>query len=153
MSETLTRGLRASGPPLDLLGRLLLVSVFIAEGWDKLAHYPGALAYMAMHGVPGALLPFAILVEIGCSLLVLAGWHTRLAALGLAVFSAAAAILFHLGVPGRSELLHFEKDLALAGAFLILAARGAGGLSLDALGEAGWWVAPSAADRRSRSAS
>jgi putative oxidoreductase len=51
----------------------------------------------------------------------------------LAAFCAAAAVIFHTKFGDRNQLLHFEKDLALAGAFLILCAHGAGRYSIDAM--------------------
>ncbi len=116
-----------------LLGRLLLAALFLHEAWSKLTGYAGAVAYMQAFGVPGQLLPFAIAVELGCGLLILLGYHTRLAALLLAGFCVAAAVLFHTKFADRNQLLHFEKDLAIAGGLLVLFARGGGAWALDAL--------------------
>lgn len=41
------------------------------------------------------------------------------------------ASLFHTNFASQNELLHFEKDLAIAGGMFILALSGAGGLSVD----------------------
>jgi putative oxidoreductase len=78
-----------------LVGRLLLAAIFLHEAWSKFAAYPAALAYMQAFGVPGQLLPLAIAVELGCGLLILCGYHTRGAALVLAGFCLATAVLFH----------------------------------------------------------
>ncbi len=115
------------------LGRLLLAAIFLHEAWAKLTAYGAAVSYMEAFGLPGWLLPFAIAVELGGGVMVLAGYYTRPAALALALFCIATAVLFHNKFGVRSELLHFEKDLAIAGGFLVLAARGAGTWSLDAL--------------------
>jgi putative oxidoreductase len=88
---------------------------------------------MEAYGVPALLLPLALAVELGAGLMIAFGYATRLAALALAGFCLLAALVFHTGFGERNQLLHFEKDLALAGAFLVLAARGAGAFSLDAL--------------------
>jgi len=114
-------------------GRLLLAAIFLHEAWSKLTGYPAALAYMQAFGVPGQLLPFAIAVELGCGVLIVGGYHTRVAALLLAGFCLATAILFHSRLGDRNQLLHFEKDLAIAGGLLVLFARGAGAWALDAL--------------------
>jgi putative oxidoreductase len=115
------------------LGRLLLAAIFLHEAWAKLTAYDAAVAYMQAFGLPGWLLPFAIAVELVGGLLVIAGLYTRIAALALAVFCVATAVIFHTKFGNRNELLHFEKDLAIAGGFLVLAARGAGAWALDAL--------------------
>ena len=108
------------------VGRLLLASIFILEGWSKLKGYDAATAYMTRFGVPGALLPAVIAIEIAGGLMVAAGWQTRIAAVGLAVFCVLAAILFHANFSDRNQLLHFEKDLAIAGGLVVLAVVGAG---------------------------
>ena len=88
---------------------------------------------MQAFGVPGELLPLAIAVELGCGLLILCGYHTRATALILAGFCLATAVLFHGKFGDRNQLLHFEKDLAIAGGLLLLFAHGAGAWAIDAL--------------------
>jgi putative oxidoreductase len=116
-----------------LAGRVLLAAIFLHEAWTKLAGYQAALAYMDAYGVPGLLLPPAIAVELVGGVLILLGYYTRPAALALAAFCVATAVLFHTKLGDRNQLLHFEKDLAIAGGFLVLFARGAGAWALDAL--------------------
>jgi putative oxidoreductase len=116
-----------------LAGRLLLGGIFLHEAWSKLAAYSGAVAYMEAFGVPGLLLPLAIAAELGGGLLIVFGFYTRAAALVLAAFCVATAILFHTNFSDRNQLLHFEKDLAIAGGFLVLFGCGAGAWALDAL--------------------
>lgn len=115
-----------------VVGRILLAGIFLHEAWSKLAGYSAALAYMHAFGIPGQLLPLAIAVELGCGLLIACGYYTRAAALVLAGFCVATAILFHDKINDRNQLLHFEKDLAIAGGLLVLFARGAGAWALDA---------------------
>jgi len=135
------------GAAASLLARLLLAALFVIEGWSKIKGYDGAVAYMQRFGVPGALLPLAILVELGGGLMVAVGWQTRLAALALAGFALLAAVLFHTNFADRNQELHFFKDLAIAGGFLALVAHGAGAWSLDALMPGGsvssFWRRPS----------
>jgi putative oxidoreductase len=116
-----------------LAGRLLLAAIFLHEAAAKLMGYPAALAYMQAFGVPGQLLPFAIAVELSCGLLILLGYQTRVAAMILAGFCLVAASLFHTRLGDRNQLLHFEKDLAIAGGLIMLFAHGAGRWSLDAI--------------------
>jgi putative oxidoreductase len=119
-------------PAAALLGRLFLSAIFLHEAHAKLTGYTGAVAYMEAFGVPGALLPLAIAVELGAGLLILVGFQTRIAALILAAFCVATSLLFHTKFGVRNELLHFEKDLAIAGGFLVLAAFDGGAWSVDA---------------------
>ena len=122
--------LRASAA---LLGRLLLAALFILEGWSKVRGYAPAVAYMQHFSVPGQLLPLAIALELGGGLLLAIGWQTRLVAPALAVFCVFAAALFHNDFASRNEVIHFEKDLAIAGGLLVLFAFGAGRYSLDGM--------------------
>jgi putative oxidoreductase len=49
----------------------------------------------------------------------------------LGLFCLTTAALFHTNCAIRNELLHFEKDLAVAGGMFVLATVGAGSFSLD----------------------
>jgi putative oxidoreductase len=116
----------------DLAGRLLLAQLFIIEALLKLGDYPATQAYMVHYGVPALLLLPAIALELGGGFLIAVGWQTRLTALAFAGFCLATAAIFHGNLADRNQVIHFQKDLALAGAFLILAICGAGRFSLDA---------------------
>lgn len=113
-----------------LVGRLLLAALFLLEGWSKIRGYGPAVTYMERFSVPGALLPAVIAVELGGGLLLAIGWQTRCAALALAIFCIVAALMFHLNFADRNQVLHFEKDLAIAGGLLVLAAFGPGRFSI-----------------------
>ena len=119
-----------------LVGRLLLVAIFIQAGWGKIGGYEGTAAYMAKAGVPGSLLPVVIAVELLGGLLIVIGWQTRLVAIGLAIFTLVAAYLFHMNFGDQNQAIHFMKNVAIAGGFLILAAGGAGAWSIDGRREA-----------------
>lgn len=116
-----------------LIGRMLLASIFLHEAWSKLTGYAAAVRYMEAFGVPGELLPLAIALEAICGLMVLVGFQVRAAALALAIFCLVTAGVFHTTFSDRNQLLHFEKDLAIAGGFLLLFAFGGGAWTLDAL--------------------
>jgi putative oxidoreductase len=113
-----------------LAGRLLLVVIFLHEGWSILGNYAGAAAYMQKSGVPSLLLPAVIALQLGGGALIAAGIMTRFAALPFAAFCVLTAILFHWQFADRNQLLHFQKDLAIAGGFLVLACCGPGNWSI-----------------------
>ena len=113
-----------------LAGRLLLVFIFLHEGWSILGNYAGAAAYMQKLGVPSLLLPLVIALQLGGGALIAAGIMTRFAALPFAAFCVLTAILFHWQFADRNQLLHFQKDLAIAGGFLVLACCGPGNWSI-----------------------
>jgi putative oxidoreductase len=116
-----------------LVGRILLAALFLHEAYATLTAYSAAAAYSEAFGVPGMLLPLALVAEVGGGLLILLGYYTRAAALVLAGFCMFTAVVFHHRFGVRNELLHFEKDLAIAGGLLVLFAHGAGRWALDAL--------------------
>ncbi len=113
-------------PAALVVGRLLLATIFLHEGIAKLSNYAGAVAYAKAFGVPAELLPVAIAAELGCGLLVALGLYARAAALVLASFCLFTAAVFHSTFGDRNQLLHFEKNLAIAGGLLVLAVRGPG---------------------------
>src|SRR5947207_1805295 len=116
-------------PAAAFAGRLMLVAVFLVDGWIKINGYSAAVVYMQKFSVPGELLPVAILTEVMGSALIIAGWQTRFAAFALAVFCVVAAALFHNKLSVANEALHFWKDVGLAGGFLLLVAFGPGAWS------------------------
>ena len=118
---------------LSLFGRVGLSLIFIISGWGKIAAYAGTQQYMASAGLPGGLLPLVIALELGGGLAILTGAFTRWTALAMAAFSLASAALFHANLADAAQAIHFWKNLAMAGGFLMLAAHGAGAFSLDQL--------------------
>jgi putative oxidoreductase len=130
------RVLRINDAPLDnvvlLASRLLLAWIFIHEGAFLAMNFDAASAGMAKMGVPAAALVPTIALQLVAGLAIAIGWHARLGAAALGLFCVATAILFHTNFASRNELLHFEKDLAIAGGMFVLMLRGAGGLSIDA---------------------
>lgn len=116
----------------SLLGRTGLSLIFIISGWGKIAGYAATQGYMESMGVPGALLPLVIALELGGGLAILAGVLTRWTAVALAGFSIVSALIFHANLGDATQAIMFWKNFALAGGFLLLAANGPGPLSLDA---------------------
>ena len=113
----------------------MLAYIFIVEGFGKIMDYAEVAAYMRDHGVASALLPLVILTELGGGLLVLFGLKTRWAAIALAGFCLLTALFFHLAA---DQTIEFQKNVAMAGGFLVLATFGPGAWSIDGrLGRAG----------------
>lgn len=116
---------------LVLVARILASAIFITAGLSKLgAGYAGTQAYMAAVGVPGAMLPLVIGLEIGGGIALLLGFQARLAAFALAVFCVVSGLLFHSGADQMQQIM-FMKNLAMAGGLLAFTVFGAGRLSLD----------------------
>jgi putative oxidoreductase len=116
---------------VKLIARILMAAIFIQAGYGKISGYAGTSAYMAAAGVPGILLPLVIVVELIGGLMILVGYQARLAALVVAGFTLAAAVLFHFQPGNAGQMIHFMKNLAIAGGLLQLFATGPGQWSLD----------------------
>ncbi|WP_322086672.1 DoxX family protein [Burkholderia sp. BCC1999] len=115
---------------LSVLVRLLIAGVYLGAGISKIFNYAGTQQYMAHMGVSGALLPIVIVVEVAGGLALIAGFMTRLAALGLAIFSVIAAVIFHSG-GDQTQQTFFMMNLSMAGGLLALVLNGAGRVALD----------------------
>jgi putative oxidoreductase len=72
------------------------------------------------------MLPAVIALELGGGLAILFGLFSRWAALGLAVFSVIAALIFHTNFADQMQAVSFMKNLAIAGGLLLLYANGPG---------------------------
>lgn len=107
---------------ITIVGRTLLALLFILAGAAKIAGPQPFLDHMAAHHIPGVLLPLVILLELSAGGAVLIGWQLPFAAGALALFCIATAIGFHLNLADKAERTLFVKDLAIAGALMVIAA-------------------------------
>jgi putative oxidoreductase len=111
---------------VSLIARVLLSAIFVTAGFSKISGYAGTQAYMESHGLPGALLPAVIALEVIGGLAVLLGVWSRYAGLALAIFSLVAAAVFHSDFADQAQATNFMKNVCMAGGFLLLFANGSG---------------------------
>jgi putative oxidoreductase len=113
---------------------LLMAVLFLLSGLSKLAAPAATIGYIGAAGLPFPSLAYvaALGVELGGSVLLLAGFHARITAAILAAFTIAAALAFHSNFADQNEMIHFMKNVALAGGLMQVVAFGAGSFSLDA---------------------
>lgn len=116
-------------------GRILLSLIFVASGFGKLVAPAATKAYMAAMGMPLVDLFYAgaVAIELGLGLALLFGYRTRLAAALLAAFALVTGFIFHHNFADQNQMIHFMKNLAIAGGMLQVAAFGADTFSFDAL--------------------
>jgi putative oxidoreductase len=118
---------------LPLLGRVLLSAIFIVDGILQLIDPGGTARYFAKVHVP--IPSFAIWISVGIHLLgglaILLGFRTRWAASMLALFCLGTAFGVHLPAGDMANMIHFLKNLAMAGGFTYVIAFGAGDISVD----------------------
>jgi len=134
--NTITTPSTATQSALPVIGRVLLAAIFIFSGIGKALAPAGAIGYIESVGLPFATLglALAVVVELGGGVMLALGIKTRLVAAALAAFSVVTALVFHNALGDQNQLIHFMKNIAMAGGLLQVVAFGAGAYSVDALG-------------------
>lgn len=116
-----------------LVGRLLLATLFILAGVNKIGAAEGTIGYIASVGLPFAepIYYATVALEIVGGLLLAVGFKARYAAAALGLFSIAAAVLFHADFADQNQMTAFLKNLSIGGGMFFVAAFGPGRFSLD----------------------
>jgi putative oxidoreductase len=119
---------------LRFVGRLLIGLMFMMSGISKIMGYDSTIALIKSSALP---LPppmayvGAIAVEVGCGLLMVLGYQTRIVASIFVLFCFATAIFFHAHFSDPNQTFHFIKNIIMAGGLLQIVANGAGAVSID----------------------
>nr|WP_244135391.1 DoxX family protein [Burkholderia vietnamiensis] len=123
---------------LLLLSRILLVILFVMFGWKKIVDFSGTIAFMGSEGAPAPIVSAAIAVvmELFAGIAILVGFQTRALALLLAPYTIGTALIGHrywtmTGGAQIDNMIHFYKNIAIAGGLLALCAAGPGRFSID----------------------
>jgi len=131
----------------NLIGRILLVLIFLSSGVDKIGNFEATAKFMVQYGFPytalslfGAKIPYtslflfgAIIFELSGSIFVILGYYARFAALLLIVFLIPTTIIFHGNFEDPNQIIHFMKNVSMLGGCVILLGMGSGRFSLDYL--------------------
>ena len=112
-------------------GRVLIAFMFVMSGLNKMNNYSNTAGWMDAMDVPGNLLPLVIVLEVLGGAAIMIGWQTRIAAILFAAFSVMSAAIFHADLLDQNQMIHFMKNVSIAGGFLFLIVHGAGNYSLD----------------------
>ncbi|MFE3261526.1 DoxX family protein [Nocardia sp. NPDC059091] len=113
---------------LVLIGRILFALLFLGSGFGHFAQRKTMVQYAQFKGVPMAELavPASGVLLLAGGLSVLLGVWADLGTLLLLVFLVPTALLMHPfwketdAEAKQTEMVHFNKDIALAGAALML---------------------------------
>jgi len=123
---------------LLLAGRVLMMTLFVLFGWQKLNGFSGTVAYMASTGAPSPELSavIAVAVELVGGALIAVGFYTRPLALVFAVYTLATALIGHRywalqGMDQYLAMINFYKNISIIGGLLLLAVSGPGRYSFD----------------------
>ena len=123
---------------IALIGRVLLALMFLLTGIGKIGGFTGTVAYISSVNLPlpSVLAAGSLVLEIVAGVALIVGYKTRWAALALALFTFAAAVLFHnfWAMPPDKQMMQqviFMKNMAVTGGLLMLALAGPGAWSVD----------------------
>jgi putative oxidoreductase len=127
-----------SGGVVPLLGRILISIVFILGGIGKIFGFSMEEGMVAAKHLPlpAVALGIALVIELIGGLAILLGLFTRFTAWILLLYLIPTTLLFHnfwamQGMDRIDNMVHFEKNLAIMGGLLVLAAFGPGAISVD----------------------
>ncbi len=131
---------RAVDSGIILIARLALSVLFLWSGVMKLLGYGAFVGYLQAKGVPFVQIaaPLATAVEVIGGILLVVGFLIRPLGLLMAAYTIATAILGHdfwnvtNAALQHDMVIHFWKNVGIAGGFLLLVVTGAGGASIDA---------------------
>jgi len=116
-----------------LIGRILLVLIFLNSGIGKVGNFEGTAQYMAKFGMPftNYFLIGAIFLELVGSITVVLGFFARFGAMLLLIFLIPTTLIFHTNFADRMQMIQFMKNMSMFGGCLLLLGAGSGRLSLD----------------------
>src|SRR4051812_34173790 len=116
---------------LLLVARVFLSGVFIFSGIEKLFFWREGVDELKGFRLPfpALALAVAVAIQLGAGTMVLLGFYTRLGALALFGFTAAATLMGHgfwtmRGTAFRKSLTTALEHLAIMGGFLLIATAG-----------------------------
>jgi putative oxidoreductase len=123
---------------LILLGRVLLMILFVLYGWSKLTGFSATVGYMAAEGAPFPPLSAAValLMELVVGLAIIAGFYTRPLAFLLALYTLATALIGHhfwtmADAARAGAAINFYKNISIMGGLFLLCVTGPGRYSID----------------------
>ena len=121
-----------------LVGRVLLVLIFLLSSGNKISNFSEVQGYMASQGMPATavFLVGAIVFLVIGGLSVLLGFKARVGAVLLIAFIVPASLIFHNfwayeGQQQQQQMIHFMKNIAILGALISIAATDVRGWRLD----------------------
>ena len=123
---------------VPLFGRILLSLVFIMGGVGKITgfSYEEGMVAAKHFPLPAVALAIALLIELVGGLAILTGLFARITAWIVFLYMIPTTLMFHnfwamQGADRIDTMIHFQKNIAIMGGLLLLAAFGAGAYSID----------------------
>jgi putative oxidoreductase len=133
-------GFKKGGNPMEwlksfgsLIGRILLILIFLQSGVGKIENFEGTAKYMAGYGMPlvNFFLVGAIFFELVGSITVILGYFSRFGTFLILIFLIPTTLIFHTNFADPMQKINFMKNVSMFGGCLFLLSQGPGRLSLD----------------------
>ena len=117
----------------SLVGRILIVLIFLISGIGKITNPAEAKMYMSSYDMPMVTLFLigAIVVELAGAIAVILGYRAKWAAAVMFLYMIPVTLIFHNKLSDQIQFIMFLKNIAIMGGLLMLVAFGPGPLSLD----------------------
>jgi putative oxidoreductase len=115
-----------------LLSRVLMAYIMIHGGINKALNPSAAMGMMNHYGLPlpGIAYAVSVFVELGVGIAFLIGWQGKASALILAIWCVATALVAHYHPGDTNQMIHFAKNMCMAGGFLQVFVYGTGAFSI-----------------------
>lgn len=124
-------------------GRILMASIFLISGLNKIDGFSGVAGYMAGKGIPFAevALAITIVIEVGGALMIIFGWKAHWGAAAIFLWMIPVTLIFHNfwaaeAAQYQNQFNHFMKNVSIMGGLLYVMAFGGGPLALGNRGSA-----------------
>ena len=107
---------------VEVFGRIFISTLFLIEGIRKFLNPDISMMYMSDHGVPEILFYPSLIFELIFSILLIAGYKTRIVASFLALFVLTVTLIFHTHhiIDDSMQLTIFLKNISIIGGLLIV---------------------------------
>ena len=122
---------------LPLIARILMSTIFIISGINKITGWGAMTGYISSMGLPFAplLLFGAIVIELVAGIALLVGYRVELAAGILFIYLIPTTLIFHSfwtaeAAQQQNQMIHFLKNLAIMGGLLQVMWSGSGAYSV-----------------------
>ena len=117
---------------LSLVSRVFLAALFIIAGFGKIMGFSGTAAMIGGLGfpMPEVFTVITILIEFIGGIALLLGFHARVAAWALILFTVIVTPIFHSDFGNQIQMLMFLKNVAIIGGLLQITMYGAGSWAL-----------------------
>jgi putative oxidoreductase len=119
----------------SLIGRILLILIFLQSGVGKIENFEGTAKYMAGYGMPlvNFFLVGAMFFELVGSITVILGYFSRFGTFLILIFLVPTTLIFHTNFADPMQKINFMKNVSMFGGCLLLLSQGPGRFSLDYL--------------------